>query len=237
MEVFMIAQPWHFCIIIPAKNEEELLPRCLQSLKSAINELPNYCTYDMVLAVDSSIDRTFEIGEKFILPNGMVINISEGTVGKARLLATEVALKRYRGNLEHCWLANTDADCEIPSNWLTYQLNHAMQGTQALAGIVSVDNFKDHKEHVAQRFVETYILNADGTHPHIHGANLGMRADAYIDAGGWNCLKTAEDHDLWNRLRLSNISMKSDSKLCVITSGRRIGRAPNGFADALAAHN
>ena len=46
------------------------------------------------------------------------------------------------------------------------------------------------------RFRMTYQINTDGTHPHVHGANLGMRADAYLAAGGWNPLPTAEDHDL-----------------------------------------
>jgi hypothetical protein len=41
------------------------------------------------------------------------------------------------------------------------------------------------------------VTYEDGTHPHVHGANLGIRADAYSDAGGWNDLTVAEDHCLW----------------------------------------
>jgi hypothetical protein len=64
-----------------------------------------------------------------------------------------------------------------------------------------------------------------------------VRADRYVDVGGWADLKTAEDHDLWGRLRRTGALLLSSSSLQVITSGRRVGRAPSGFAGALAAHN
>jgi hypothetical protein len=80
-------------------------------------------------------------------------------------------------------------------------------------------------------------MHGDGTHPHVHGANIGVRADVYLEAGGWTPLETGEDHDLWNRLSGSGCTKRSIAQLKVITSGRRIGRAPHGFAEALAAHN
>jgi hypothetical protein len=64
-----------------------------------------------------------------------------------------------------------------------------------------------------------------------------VRADVYLHAGGWADLATAEDHDLWSRLPLAGASRLSSSLLKVVTSGRRSGRAPLGFAGALAAHN
>ena len=83
----------------------------------------------------------------------------------------------------------------------------------------------------------SYSIYSDGTHPHIHGANLGVRADRYVDVGGWANLKTGEDHDLWGRLKRTGVRLRSSAQLQVVTSGRRVGRAPNGFAGALAAHN
>ena len=44
-----------------------------------------------------------------------------------------------------------------------------------------------------------YIARPDGTHAHVHGANLGIRADAYLDVGGWSDASLAEDHCLWNQ--------------------------------------
>ena len=122
-------------------------------------------------------------------------------------------------------------------SWMRQQWMLAEQGWQAVAGIVDVDSFEDHDGGVPERFRTTYLTHADGTPPHVHGANLGVRADAYLAAGGWSTLETAEDHDLWARLREGDYACLSDASLCVLTSGRRVGRAPLGFARALAMHN
>jgi hypothetical protein len=120
---------------------------------------------------------------------------------------------------------------------LTDQIDYAASGIEAVAGIISVDSFDEHGPEVPARFHTSYSIYADGTHPHIHGANLGIRADRYLDIGGWADLKTAEDHDLWGRLKRTAVCLLSSARLQVITSGRRVGRAPSGFAGALAAHN
>ncbi len=158
-------------------------------------------------------------------------------VGVSRALAAALAMGRCPAPMNRCWLANTDADCDVPETWLCDQLALAVQGVEAVAGVVSVDSFAEHLAHVADRFRETYNMFPDGTHPHVHGANLGVRADAYERVGGWRMLYTAEDHCLWNRLRADGRSCRSVARLSVVTSGRRVGRAPDGFAGALAAHN
>ena len=227
----------HICVVIPARNEEALLPRCLQSVLRAIEQLPASVTADVVVVVDSSDDRTHELASYLLRGRGLVQRTDVGSVGEARALAVELALERYNGPPKHCWLANTDADCCVPESWLLDQLLLASQGVEVVAGIVDVDSFEEHELVVAERFRATYILHPDGTHPHVHGANLGVRADAYLRAGGWGPLVTAEDHDLWNRLYSTGCSRLSATDVKVTTSGRRVGRAPLGFAGALAAHN
>jgi hypothetical protein len=113
----------------------------------------------------------------------------------------------------------------------------ANEGVEAVAGTISVDSFEQHGPQVPGRFKSTYLIAVDGSHSHVHGANLGIRADTYVRSGGWADLRTAEDHDLWRRLSLAGAAKCSTRITEVVTSGRRIGRAPHGFADALAAHN
>ena len=227
----------HIAVLIPARDEELLLPRCLASVQAARLLLPQWYTSDVVVISDRSVDRTREIAEEILGPSGAVVCTGAGVVGTARALAATVALKRFQGVAEHCWFANTDADCEVPPYWLVDQLRIASRGVHAVAGTVDVRDFSEHLPHVYLRFRETYTIATDGTHPHVHGANLGVRADAYLRAGGWAGLATAEDHDLWGRLLTSGHARVSDATLQVITSGRRSGRAPLGFANALAAHN
>jgi glycosyltransferase involved in cell wall biosynthesis len=228
---------WHIAVLIPARDEEQFLPRCLRSVEAARGRLPEGVTSDVVVVSDSSQDRTAEIAEEMLAGSGVVERTEMGVVGGARALAAEIALQRFRGSRKRCWLANTDADCEVPANWLVDQLAIAERGFAAVAGIIDVDSFVEHRRGVRELFRLTYQIHADGSHPHVHGANLGVRADAYLRTGGWMNLETAEDHDLWNRLRRNGNRYLSDATLQVITSGRRVGRAPRGFADALAAHN
>jgi cellulose synthase/poly-beta-1,6-N-acetylglucosamine synthase-like glycosyltransferase len=229
--------PWHIAVVIPARDEEVLLPRCLRSIQEARSLLPPHVTSDLVVVSDQSIDDTFEIAKKIVRHTGTVVEIDAGCVGIARAMGARIALDRYQGPMGTCWLANTDADCEVPITWLLNQLDYANAGIAAVAGIVDVDSFAEHESCVAERFRLSYCISEDNTHPHVHGANLGVRADAYLEAGGWRDLSTAEDHDLWRRLQVGLHRQISDAALCVLTSGRRVGRAPLGFAGALAAHN
>lgn len=229
--------PWHFAVLIPARDEARLLTRCLRSVEHARAALPSNVTSDVILVADRCMDNTLALARKNLRNHGIAVASSFGVVGQARSLAADIALSRYKGLLRRCWLANTDADCELPATWLVDQLALAQSGVEAVAGIVSVDSFHEHPAHVAARFRDAYLIHDDGTHPHVHGANLGVRSDIYRMAGGWCGLSTGEDHDLWNRLKSQGANCCSVSALEIVTSGRIIGRAPQGFAGALAAHD
>jgi glycosyltransferase involved in cell wall biosynthesis len=227
----------HIVAIVPARNEERLLPRCLRSLELARGRLPAHVTSDVVVVVDRSFDRTFAVAAAILGTAGLVLAVDAGSVGVARSIGAALAEERSTYSAPHCWLANTDADCEVPPTWLQDQVNLASRGVEAVAGVIDVDDFGEHGPHVEESFRSSYTLHADGTHPHVHGANLGVRLDVYSRAGGWAPLAHAEDHDLWRRLRDHGAELVADASLVVRTSGRRVGRAPCGFAGALAAHN
>lgn len=233
----MSDQPWHVAVLIPARDEEILLPRCLKSVVEACTLLPLSVTVDIVVVCDSSTDFTFRIAEEMLSERGAVVTTETGVVGQARALAAQVALQRYSGQTRRCWLANTDADCCVPQSWLLDQLLLAEQGIETIAGVVDVDSFEEHETGTELRFRNKYIIHPDGSHPHVHGANLGVRADVYLRSGGWKGLATAEDHDLWDRLIETAAHRISTATVKVLTSGRRTGRAPHGFADALASHD
>jgi glycosyltransferase involved in cell wall biosynthesis len=233
----MSFDPWHVSVLIPARNEEKLLPRCLQSIYASLSLLPHTVTTDVIVVADCSTDLTYQIAEEMTRGRGIAITIESGVVGKARAIAAEMAMQRYAGPWKRLWLANTDADCVVPDTWVVEQLLLAGDNAEVVAGTVDVDSFEEHGPEVLERFRASYLIGSDGTHSHIHGANLGVRGDVYRKAGGWQELETAEDHDLWSRLVKIGAHRVAVDHTKVITSGRRIGRAPRGFAEALAAHN
>jgi hypothetical protein len=72
-------------------------------------------------------------------------------------------------------------------------------------------------------------------HGHVHGANLGIRADLWLAAGGFDRREVGEDHELWRRARQLGASLVGVDDLAVRTSGRLQGRTPGGLAGLLSA--
>jgi glycosyltransferase involved in cell wall biosynthesis len=83
---------WHIAVLIPARDEEQLLPRCLRSVLEACLRLPAGVTSDIVIVADRSTDTTRDIAEDLIQRNGVVIETNAGCVGTSRALAAEIAL-------------------------------------------------------------------------------------------------------------------------------------------------
>ena len=64
----------------------------------------------------------------------------------------------------------------------------------------------------------------------MHGANLGFTADAYLAAGGFRPLPTAEDHALVDDLLAAGLPLLRTTRVPVMTSARALARAPRGFS-------
>ena len=208
-------------VVVPAHDEAELLPKCLAALDVALADLPAV----LVVVLDSCSDRSREL-----CAGRTVLEIEARNVGRARAAGFDHALQQLDAPLERIWLATTDADTLVPRTWLTEQLGFANDGFDAVAGTIRVDDWSDYTTSLAARFSEFYTRGGD-SHPHVHGANLGVRASAYREVGGFQALETAEDHALWNALAdYRRISTRANP---VVTSARRKGRAPAGFANFL----
>jgi hypothetical protein len=132
------------------------------------------------------------------------------------------------------WLATTDADSAVPARWLVDQLALAARGVEAVAGTIHVADWHDAPAGVDERFGAFYTPPGSGDdHSHVHGANLGVRADAYEAVGGFAPLRSGEDHALWRALHAAGRPCLATRAIPVVTSARRHGRAPGGFAKFL----
>ena len=89
-------------VVIPALNEEKLLPKTLATLQ-ALDRKP-----DEILVVDaSSTDKTVEVAKQL---GARVITVQKGTIGFSRQQGIERAT--------HEVIAFTDADALLPKDWL-----------------------------------------------------------------------------------------------------------------------
>ena len=222
-------------MVVPAHDEEELLPACLAALRSAAGAAG--VPVRLLVVADACTDATAAVAAA---GGAVVIRIRARNVGAARAAGMARLLRRMGGTdpaatgLATTWLATTDADTVVPPGWLRRQLGYAGQGWDVVLGTVSVADWAGHPPHTPTVFEAMYRFG-DGPHPHVHGANLGIRASAYLAAGGFRPLRTAEDHALLAAATEAGCQVLRAGDITVETSARRQARAPRGFSHALRA--
>jgi glycosyltransferase involved in cell wall biosynthesis len=214
-------------VVVPAHNELEHLPRCLRALTTASRRLTMPVL--MVVVLDACDDGSDSLAEQFG-PEVHFVSIDAGNVGAARAAGFEHA-RSVCGSVEskRTWFATTDADSVVSGEWLARM---TAADVDMVLGTVRVPVWRHFNVEVARRYLHGYHSKGQG-HNHIHGANMGFRADAYWKVGGFQALATGEDVDLVERFEAAGMRIHRDAELSVATSDRRDGRAPGGFAHHL----
>jgi glycosyltransferase involved in cell wall biosynthesis len=215
-------------IVVPAHNEETLLPACLRALRRAARSVS--IPVHVLVAADACTDGTAAAARA---RGARVVAIRARSVGAARAAGMTELLRLTAGSDPAAvWLATTDADTVVPPSWLQRQLACADQGWDVVLGTVTVADWSEHPPHVPAAFAARYQSGAR-PHSHVHGANLGIRASAYLAAGGFRSLRTAEDHALVAAAARAGCSVLRAGDIPVQTSARREARAPLGFSHLL----
>ena len=216
-------------IVVPARNEEDLLPAALRALDRAAQPvLRRGVVVDLLVVADSCADATVDGGAVRRSRRARGVRRC-GRAGRAA--GFRALLKRHQGTpRDRFWLASTDADSRVPANWLVGQLALAAAGADLVVGTVAVDDWSSHAPHVEARWRAGYDPR-DG-HGHVHGANVGARADAYVEVGGFAALDRGEDVALV--AALAHRRVLRTGAIPVLTSARPRSRAGGGFADHLA---
>jgi len=205
-----------------------MLPACLAALRRAVAAagIPVH----LVVVADTCTDRTAAVARAC---GARVISTGARNVGAARAAGMTEMLRLAAGrDPAAVWLATTDADTVVPSGWLRRQLRYAERGWDVVLGTVAVADWEEYPPHVPAAF-EAMYGHGGGPHPHVHGANLGIRASAYLAAGGFRPLATAEDHALLAAATEAGCPVVQAGDITVRTSGRRQARAPLGFSHLL----
>lgn len=211
-------------IVIPAHNEGDVIGRCvLGALAAAQNDRLEGEAVEVVVVADACTDGTVASA---VRAGGATLAIHARNVGVARAAGADWLLARGAR-----WLAFTDADTVVSPDWLAEQL---ALGADAVCGTVGVEDWTPHGEHadfLRRHFAQTYF-DVDA-HRHIHGANFGVSAEAYLRAGGFPSLACSEDVALVRALEATGARIAWSARPRVTTSARRAARASGGFADAL----
>lgn len=212
-------------IVIPAHNEAMTIANCLASVQTAITQLPSTITAYPLVVLDSCTDETLTI----VKSTGVnYICCDYCCVGRVRDLG-------IRHTITHgaTWIACTDADSVVTTDWLVQQITHITdQPTDMICGVVSVDSW----ENLTPQTRADYMAHYQDTmgHRHIHGANLSFSSEAYLTVGGFAPLRCHEDADLVKKFKSQGYAITWSNRVRVITSSRLDARATEGFAAFLA---
>jgi glycosyltransferase involved in cell wall biosynthesis len=220
-------------VAVPAHDEEANLPACLAALLAAACH-PALDGEPVVVCIvlDACGDGSERIVRQYqarFAAAGVVLDcvvVQARQVGVARAAGAARLLDAGAR-----WLAFTDADTRVAPQWLAAQL---ALGVDVACGTVAVDDWSPHalQADALRAHFATVYHDRDG-HRHIHGANLGVSAAAYVRAGGFAAVACHEDVLLVKALEAAGARFAWSARPRVFTSARTDARARGGFGDTL----
>jgi glycosyltransferase involved in cell wall biosynthesis len=227
-------------VVVPVHDEEDLLDQALEAIDHAFSGICGRgIACRSVIVLDDCTDSSAAIAQRWVDAlhlrggehQGMIVRSRVASVGQARKLGSEALLRVWAATEQrHIWLATTDADSRVPSDWLLTQLHAHEGGADVWTGRILVEDWSSYQQTAVRHWCDAY----EKEDAPIHGANLGFNAQVYVDAGGFTPQATGEDRALYHAIVAQGGRTHHDSVVKVVTSARRRARAPRGFSYALA---
>ena len=235
-------------VVVPARNEEALIPACLEALAEQRDISPE--EYEVILVLDNCTDGTeARAREVCEFHPGLRLHFVGGPgkgAGQARRVGMETACARLL-EVGKPWglIASTDADTMVEPNWLAAQLELAECGSQAIGGRIQLDGADGLTEKVANwhseqgqaRYRHLLANPGEGSkteHWQFSGASMALTAAVYKQIGGLEPRTALEDENLERTLQQTGVPIDRPLSVKVRTSARLVGRASKGLARDLA---
>jgi glycosyltransferase involved in cell wall biosynthesis len=193
-----------FSIIIPAKNEEANIGRCIDSI---LNVDWDRSQYEIIVVDNGSSDRTVAIARE---KGAQVFVKPELTISGLRNFGASSA----SGEI----LAFIDADCTVVTTWLEKASPYLLRTEVACFGsppLVPEDATWVPKAWFAVRKKKDDLCETDW----LESMNMFVRKEAFVASGGFDeSLITCEDYDLTLRLKQHGLLM-CDSSIVAVHHG------------------
>lgn len=169
-------------VVVAARNEERNIMQLLESLR-----LLNYPSefFEVILVDDHSEDATYSIAHSFFQKNkiGIVVRLEQGAGKKDAL---KWGIEHSKGEI----IVTTDADCEVPADWLTsincFFENEEMQMGIGAVKIRTTNFFSSLQSLEFASVIGTGVATLGLTWPTMcNGANLSFRKTAFQKVNGY----------------------------------------------------
>ena len=175
-------------VVVPALNEEKYIESCLLSLKQQ-----SYKPYEIIVCDGNSEDKTRQIAKKYA---DRVIIEKRRSAAAERQKGASIS----KGDI----IAFIDSDTIAEKDWLK-KISDAFSKNSDIVGVYGRVLMKDGSmiDKILAYLFTPYVKFTDLIgKPAVAGMNMAVRNDAFEKIGGFNLdLKTAEDIDLFNRIK------------------------------------
>lgn len=240
------------CVVVPARNEEDLVGQCIQALASQSFVSP--AEYEVILILDGCTDETeSRAREAALKAPDLRLHFLDGPgegAGHARRVGMEAACSRLLDiGRETGLIASTDADTVVDPDWLAAQFECLDQGARAIGGRIELSDDAGLPKGVAgwrsergsRRHMDLLSESSSSgespgflEHWQFSGASLSLTAEVYREIGGLEPHAALEDEHLERILCQRGIAIERPISVRVTTSARLVGRAERGLAKDLA---
>ena len=240
--------PMQVVVAIPVRDEVARITNCLAALSRQtipaghVVLLLNNCTdgsANVIRALPAAPHRLHLVERTLVEPYA--------SAGVARGLAMDYAASLADRGV----ILTTDADAEVPYNWIEMNLQAIKQGADAVCGQAVIDPIEalaipahlhqdDAREVAYERLLDEMesILVPETAdpwprHQEDSGASIAITSSMFYRVGGLPFSSSGEDRALIAALRLMDAKVRHDPRISVVVSGRIEGRAPGGMADTM----
>ena len=235
-------------VAIPVRDEAAWIGNCLAALSRQ-----SIAADHVVLLLNNCTDCTAEVVKAFpAVPHRLhivecTLEAPSASAGVARGLAMEHAASLVTEGV----ILTTDADAEVPVNWIEANLQAIEEGADAVCGRAVIDPIEallipqhlhddDAREVAYAQLLEEIasIILPDPAdpwprHTEDSGASMAITASMFRQIGGVPCRSSGEDRALIAMLRQIDARVRHDPQISVVVSGRIEGRAPGGMAETI----
>ena len=199
----------NFTIIIPARNEEASIGKCLLSILT--QDYPSEL-FEIIVIDDYSTDLTASIIQQLQShhSNLKLIKLADVLFDKPLNSYKKKAIETAINQASNNWIITTDADCFAPITWLSSYNNYIQQNDVVFvaAPVVFTNNGSVLQafqciDFMAFQGVTAAVVSA-GFHTLCNGANLAFKKAVFFEVDGYKDVDTiasGDDMFLMNKIQ------------------------------------
>jgi glycosyltransferase involved in cell wall biosynthesis len=239
-------------VAIPMHNEAEYIEKCLVALAQQEGARP----FGVVALLNNCTDATSRIVDGLASRLPYELHILEYWLDpsvRSAGLARRLAVRHAEGLAGDGGIVlTTDADGMVATNWIAANVAAIEAGSDAVAGMAELDSegaatiplqlqLDEEKSEIFGTLLDEidWLLDPDVSdpwprHTQHSGASIAVRASWLAQVGGIPAVAMGEDRELFARLRQFDARIRHSRDVVVSVSGRTVGRAVGGMADAIA---